>query len=231
MNTAENYDAHERFALGFVFILLSFLISTIIVSVVWLQNPIFATIHQPGISELQVSNATNAEGNAKSKAPTKKQSANYGVYTYSTEAAPQEPMALAPQAIVQTQEVNTRIDNGVVKFFFASGKADLPAQAEQALALIVEGAQEEGKQVQISGFHDASGNLAQNQALAKQRAQAVQAQLVKLGVDSKAIALHKPSQTLADGDKAEARRVEVRLLDLADLDPPLPQTSANPSKP
>ena len=85
--------------------------------------------------------------------------------------------------------------------------------------------------MQISGFHDASGNLAQNQALAKQRAQAVQAQLVKLGVDSKAIALHKPSQTLADGDKAEARRVEVRLLDLADLDPPLPQTSANPSKP
>ncbi|MNL84620.1 hypothetical protein D3C87_2126470 [compost metagenome] len=52
-----------------------------------------------------------------------------------------------------------------------------------------------------------------NAELAKQRALAVQATLLELGVKPEMIELSKPEQTLAGGSNAEARRVEVVLID------------------
>ena len=63
----------------------------------------------------------------------------------------------------------------------------------------------------ISGFHDATGDAAQNAELAKNRAMAVQAALVALGVNEGSIELKKPESTEGDGSNAEARRVEVAL--------------------
>ena len=63
----------------------------------------------------------------------------------------------------------------------------------------------------VSGFHDASGDAAANEALAKQRAEAIQQWLVVNGVAAERITLDKPAQTTGSGDADEARHVDVRL--------------------
>lgn len=63
----------------------------------------------------------------------------------------------------------------------------------------------------ISGYHSASGSLAQNQDLAKKRAFAVRDALVAGGVAVQRVTLQKPQQTEANvaGEDATSRRVEV----------------------
>jgi outer membrane protein OmpA-like peptidoglycan-associated protein len=68
-----------------------------------------------------------------------------------------------------------------------------------------------GKTAIVSGFHDATGDLALNQELAKKRAESVRDALKALGVAEDKIELKKPEQTQASGSNAEARRVEVVL--------------------
>jgi len=120
-------------------------------------------------------------------------------------------VAVVP-ASVEIDEALVRVDNGVVKFYFATGKADVAIGGNEALADVVRGVTN-GKRARISGFHDATGDAAANAELAKQRAQAVQATLLSLGVKEEVIELRKPEQTLAGGSNAEARRVEVVLID------------------
>jgi outer membrane protein OmpA-like peptidoglycan-associated protein len=112
--------------------------------------------------------------------------------------------------VVQEDVATVVVENGVVKFYFASSKAELAEGTNAALADVVKGVQE-GKRAVISGYHDATGSAELNAELAKQRAQAVQAALVALGVAAEKIELHKPEQTQATGSNAEARRVEVIL--------------------
>lgn len=114
--------------------------------------------------------------------------------------------------VVQEDVARIIVADGVVKFYFASGKADLAEGANAALADVVKGIQD-GKRARISGYHDATGGLALNAELAKQRAQAVQAALLALGIAEDKVELSKPEQTQADGNNAEARRVEVILID------------------
>ena len=104
-----------------------------------------------------------------------------------------------------------KIENGVVKFYFASGKADVAAGGSDALAEVIQGVAA-GQKVLISGFHDASGDPMMNADLAKERAFAVRDLLTAGGVAPDMIELRKPEQTEADGSSAEARRVEVTLL-------------------
>ena len=98
-------------------------------------------------------------------------------------------------------------ENGVVKFYFASGSAQVAPGAQEALVDVVKAVQG-GKRAAVSGYHDASGDAAQNAELAKQRALAVAEALKAAGVPEASIDLSKPDQTLADGTPAEARRVE-----------------------
>ena len=98
----------------------------------------------------------------------------------------------------------------VVKFYFASGKAELAAGAPDALGVIVKGVAA-GRKAVISGYHDATGDAAVNEELAKQRAMAVKAALQTLGIGEDKIELRKPQVTTASGSNAEARRVEVTL--------------------
>lgn len=102
------------------------------------------------------------------------------------------------------------VENGVVKFYFASGKAELAAGANEALSAVVAGAAA-GKKALVSGFHDASGDPAKNAELAKLRAVAVRDAMVHLGVAQDRIELKKPEETTAAGPAALARRVEVTL--------------------
>ena len=123
-------------------------------------------------------------------------------------AVPAAPVAAAaPEAADAAKVV---VENGVVKFYFASGKADLAQGGAEALADAAKAAKE-GKKLSISGFHDATGDLATNQELAKQRAIAVRSALVALGVDAANVDLVKPAATEGGGANAEARRVEVSI--------------------
>lgn len=116
--------------------------------------------------------------------------------------------ASAGGAAADADAASVKVENGVVKFYFASGKADLAAGANEALAEVVKSVAA-GKTVLVSGYHDASGDPAKNAELAKQRAIAVRTALIGLGVAEAKVELKKPEQTLADGKASEARRVEV----------------------
>jgi len=129
-------------------------------------------------------------------------------------AAPKAGVVQAVEAaapgVAVVEEATVVVEGGVVKFYFAVGKADLATGAKQALADVIKGVLQ-GKKAVVSGFHDATGDLAVNQELAKQRAFAVRDALLSLGITEEGIELKKPEQTLADGSDAEARRVEVTL--------------------
>ena len=130
-----------------------------------------------------------------------------GVSIYQTNLmATPAPAAAAPMATDDGASV--QVVNGVVKFYFASGKAELAAGANEALAEVVKAAAA-GKTLVVSGFHDASGDAAKNAELAKQRALTVRDALKALGVAEDKVELKKPEQTMADGTANEARRVEV----------------------
>ena len=103
------------------------------------------------------------------------------------------------------------VENGTVKFFFASGSAEVAAEGQRALAEIVAGLKTGGKKAVISGYHDASGDPTKNAELAKQRAQAVAALLKAAGVADEQVELKKPEQAQTDGPAHLARRVEVAL--------------------
>ncbi len=135
-----------------------------------------------------------------------------GIYTRNLAAAPKAaPAAAQTVSVVVVQPVATvKVENGVVKFYFVVGKADVAPEAAQALVEVVK-AVAAGKLAVISGYHDASGDPAQNAELAKQRALAVRAVLLAQGVTEDKVELRKPEQTLASGPAEEARRVEVTL--------------------
>ena len=101
------------------------------------------------------------------------------------------------------------VENGVVKFFFASGKAELPAGGPMALSDII-AATKSGKKAVVSGYVDSTGNAAQNKELGKLRAFAVRDLLKSSGVTDDKIELKKPEDIQA-GTGAAARRVEVTL--------------------
>lgn len=152
-----------------------------------------------------------------------------GIYQSGKDIAPATALAASAPAVVPvavTAQADTanaanaaqaasdaasiKVENGVVKFYFATGKADLAAGAGDALADVVQGAKA-GRKLVISGFHDATGDAAKNAELAKQRALAVRDALKAAGVTEQQIELKKPEQLTASGSNAEARRVEVTL--------------------
>ena len=118
-------------------------------------------------------------------------------------------MAAAAEA-VSSDVARVQVQGELVKFFFASGKAELAAGAPEALGVIVKGVAA-GRKAVISGYHDATGDATSNEELAKQRALAVKSALEALGIGDDKIELRKPEISTASGSNAEARRVEVTL--------------------
>jgi len=122
-------------------------------------------------------------------------------------ASTDQAMAAAAQTAADAASI--KVDGQVVKFYFATGKSELPNGAAAALANVIKGVAD-GKKAVVSGFHDASGDPAKNAELAKQRAFSVRDALKTAGVAEDKIELKKPEQINA-GDSADARRVEVTL--------------------
>ncbi len=104
------------------------------------------------------------------------------------------------------------VDGRRARILFDSGSAVVPSDTTARMAGVLGtlGADPDST-VRVSGFHDASGNAAANEALAKQRAEAIQQWLVVNGVAAERISLDKPAQTTGSGDADEARRVDVRV--------------------
>ena len=126
-----------------------------------------------------------------------------------TNAKNDEAMLLAAQSAADTASV--KVENGVVKFYFASGKAALASDGAAALKDIVQGVKG-GKKAVISGYVDASGDPVKNAELAKQRAFAVRDLLKSSGVPEDKVELQKPADITAGANSAaESRRVEVTL--------------------
>ena len=97
---------------------------------------------------------------------------------------------------------------------FESASAALPADAQQALTTVVEALKAaEGRRVLLAGYHDPTGNIDFNRDLAKRRALGVRDALIAQGIPAQRIILRKPEQTTGSGNNAEARRVEILLID------------------
>jgi outer membrane protein OmpA-like peptidoglycan-associated protein len=119
-------------------------------------------------------------------------------------------VAAAGAAPSLSDDASVVVENGVVKFYFASGKAELAPGALAALGDAIAAAKA-GKRLVLSGYHDATGDPARNAELAKQRAFAVRDALKAAGVAESSLDLQKPTQTQGTGGNAEARRVEVTI--------------------
>jgi outer membrane protein OmpA-like peptidoglycan-associated protein len=113
--------------------------------------------------------------------------------------------AAAPLAPTTAVEPDGRI-------YFDLASATMPAEAGAVLIRVADAARANaGKVIQISGFHDASGDAAKNAELAKERAMAVRHALEANGVASDRLVMDKPVVTTGGTDPREARRVELRL--------------------
>ena len=185
---AANGDDQQRFALGLVFTLVAAVVASVVGFAAQRSGLAVATTTVPASAAAAAAAAVDAT------------------------PAPLEPAALAPAAVVLTEQAAVRVDGNKVKFFFAKGKTDVAPGAQEALATVLEGAKA-GQRIRISGFHDATGDAALNVELAKRRAVAVRDLLLSLGVDEALLELVKPEHTLANGSNDKARRVEVLLID------------------
>lgn len=101
----------------------------------------------------------------------------------------------------------------VAVVYFGVGESQLDGQAQATLQGAVATLAAGNRRVLISGFHDASGGAALNAELAKARALMVRDWLRGQGHDPARLALRKPETTVGDGNDAEARRVEIWLVD------------------
>jgi outer membrane protein OmpA-like peptidoglycan-associated protein len=113
---------------------------------------------------------------------------------------------------VANDEASIVMENGVVKFYFASGKSDLASGALAALGDAIAAAKG-GKRLVLSGYHDSTGSAAANAELARKRAMAVRDALVAAGVAESSVELKKPEVSTGSGSAAEARRVEVMIVE------------------
>lgn len=118
--------------------------------------------------------------------------------------------APGPTAQAIADAASITVEYGVVKFYFASGKAELAPGAGEALVDVVRAAKG-GRKVVIAGFHDSKGDAAANAELARRRAMAVRDALRSAGVPDSQLTLQKPREMAGSGSDAEARRVEITL--------------------
>ena len=114
----------------------------------------------------------------------------------------------AAAVAITEDQARVVVENGVVKFYFASGKTELASGALEALTEAIAAAKA-GKNLVISGFHDTTGDAAMNAELAKSRAIGVRDALAGAGVAESNMELKKPEESTGSGNNAEARRVEV----------------------
>lgn len=131
---------------------------------------------------------------------------------FSTQRAKPLPAATAPTSAAAAAMASADAAEPEARVYFETGSDALTNEAQAALTRAADAARADGsKSLLISGFHDASGDAAQNAELAKKRAIAVRHALEANGVTPDRLVLDKPALTTGGSDAREARRVDVRL--------------------
>ena len=231
MSSSQNNDSDERFALGLVFAL----ITLVVLSVLWFgaykgikgaksaKGGVVATKVQTSGTAVGSAGATGGAvlgGSAPATAAVGAAAANAanavgdaavaGANAAGAAVAAAGASVAAAGSAIADDLARVLIENGVVKFYFATAKSDLAPGANEALADVVAGVKA-GQRAVISGYTDSTGDADKNAELAKQRAFAVRDALVALGVAEDKLDLKKPEAVENAGNNAEARRVEVVL--------------------
>lgn len=131
---------------------------------------------------------------------------------FSTQRAKPPVKAAAPTSATAAAMASADAAAPEARVYFETGSDVLSNEAQAALTSAADAARADGsKSLLISGFHDASGDAAQNAELAKKRAIAVRHALEANGVTPDRLVLDKPALTTGGADAREARRVDVRL--------------------
>ena len=186
-------DDQQGLALGLVFGIVALVVASVIGLGIYQRNKSAASAGAPVATAVKTPVGSSANATLPSAGPA------VGVLA----AAP----ATAQNAL---DAASVKVENGVVKFYFAPGKTDLALGANDALTQVI-AASKGGKKLLISGYHDATGSAVKNAEIAKMRAFAVRDVLKNAGVPDDRIELKKPEQLTGVGSNAEARRVEVAL--------------------
>ncbi|KQW64602.1 OmpA family protein [Variovorax sp. Root411] len=181
-------DSQQNFILGFVMALIALVIFFVVGIVLWHKG------HNPSAAHAAAKPAAVVIS-----APV-------------PGAAPKVAEVTETVTVTIPDGASIRVVDGVVNFYFATGSADLAPGAAEALAAVIKGV-ESGRKAVVSGFHDTTGDAAINEQLAKKRAEMVRDVLVGLGVPAAKVDLQRPAVTAGSGNDAEARRVEVKLVD------------------
>lgn len=199
MSSSQNNDGDERFALGLVFAL----ITLVVLGVVWFGA--YKGLHgaksgQAGVVAAQTGSKGGAVLGGTDPAVAAARAAE----------AANAAAAATGAAVIADDAAAVVIENGVVKFYFATAKAELAPGANEALVDVIAGVKA-GQRAVISGYTDATGDADKNAELAKQRAFAVRDALLALGLTEDKLELKKPEAVENAGNNAQARRVEVVL--------------------
>jgi len=112
------------------------------------------------------------------------------------------------------------------KVYFDQGKSALTDEGRKAIADAAAALKGGKDAVDITGYTDKTGNLAQNLDLAKDRAKGVRDALVAAGVAKERINMKPPVETTGTGTDREARRVEIAVAGAA-----APTVAAAPAAP
>ena len=179
-------DSQQNFILGFLLALIALVIFFVLGIVFWHKSHGAAPAAMPAVAVAAVA---------------------AGPATNTTVAEVTETVT-----VVIPDGASIRVADGVVNFYFATGSADLAPGAAEALAAVIKGV-ESGRKAVVACFHDTTGDAAINEQLAKKRAETVRDVLVGLGVPADKVALQRPAITAGSGNDAQARRVEVKLVD------------------
>ena len=117
--------------------------------------------------------------------------------------APADAVSAAPAAVSSANDA---------MLLFAVGSSSLSGDAVKGLEPLISALKANPlAKITVSGYHSASGDLAQNQALAKQRAFEVRDAIKAAGIAEDHVVLEKPKSADANlaGEDPKARRVEL----------------------
>lgn len=117
--------------------------------------------------------------------------------------APADAVSAAPAAVSSANDA---------MLLFAVGSSSLSGDAVKGLEPLISALKANPlAKITVSGYHSASGDLAQNQALAKQRAFEVRDAIKAAGIAEDRVVLEKPKSAEANlaGEDPKARRVEL----------------------
>lgn len=128
-----------------------------------------------------------------------------------TEVAGSAPAPVASEAPAEALPEEAPLP---ARIYFAVGSSAIDDLGQQAISNAIFVIRTQALSVAITGYTDKTGNVSENIELAKQRALAVRAALIRAGVTENQIQMRPPLfATTGSGSDPEARRVEISPVD------------------